>query len=865
MAGVNGTVSDTVSEKGSREKTITLRHSDHTKLTTKVEELKNLKRFMKKDSHRATPWSRALASAAITTAPAIPPETAATFGQLLISSFFAASPLQHDFIDIPGSAPGATFLRDSVIDGAVDDLIRLNLILEDVFHIHLACDKAPSGNFAKCISWFDKEQKKVVTYTLDIDPVEGNSQAAAEGIFNAMRKLPALNMYTNNRWLLTGLTTDSGGGGVLESLAEFLRKFGLTVEVGFLVANCTLHALNLAFQNPVQLSFGASETGVSNAMQLVFACWSIQDYLPTDVHKRFFEFIVEKEQLQPASSYKYQELSKPVFGRWWYVGKAVKMVRRFWKVYKKMTESLIKEYDDTKNKINKAASDLQSMMNEPVLEADLAFIEVYVDMVFNKHFDWCQEKDTYTGQAGFRSREILVRFFIIRRDIDRFKEAYNNDNSPEFREFRELNNQLSENDQAIMSKKASEFITEAIKMVEKHFARWARGYLLFIGTFSSQQTATVVARVLLGHEPLYSSSPSEVFLPEHKERVDLHEFERFVRRWSKGSFNDVKEWTPFNAHKEALQLVADGADIWAHNGTDAWAFTVPDDSNVGLLRGCFLERFSPLASATQHCERGVKLSNFVTSTGRGPELGGCYAMSRNKFESAHDESKERKRQKDEAKSKVSEGAEAIDDNIAGQQPKDAISGKEEKKKKRVRDPRGCEKAENIAKRARQEFYAQEQVSQKMGAEKYQKERDRLYELLKPKEGMQQLRNDEMVRRLTISYGTPAVKGPNKKQQHQGVKYTPAALGRTAFKDLRSKPHTSELQKELVKRGILTEAEAQALKFKKLKQKLQEAEDDSESFKQQCDEADFSKYEPPAKKQSKRKDKGVTREPILPSR
>lgn len=48
---------------------------------------------------------------------------------------------------------------------------------------------------------------------------------------------------------LSGQCTDSGGGGVLASLANALRKLDVTTPI-YLVANCTLHAIQLTLANP---------------------------------------------------------------------------------------------------------------------------------------------------------------------------------------------------------------------------------------------------------------------------------------------------------------------------------------------------------------------------------------------------------------------------------------------------------------------------------------------------------------------------------------------------------------------------------------------------------------------------------------
>jgi hypothetical protein len=71
--------------------------------------------------------------------------------------------------------------------------------------------------------------------------------------------------------LLKGQTTDSGGGGVLESLAKQLKKRGICTPI-YLVASCMLHAIRIALANPVKSSLGACTT----MMQMLHSACHLQ-------------------------------------------------------------------------------------------------------------------------------------------------------------------------------------------------------------------------------------------------------------------------------------------------------------------------------------------------------------------------------------------------------------------------------------------------------------------------------------------------------------------------------------------------------------------------------------------------------------
>jgi hypothetical protein len=91
----------------------------------------------------------------------------------------------------------------------------------------MACDKGNKkglSHFVKILSWWDKIEKEVQTFVLDVDAREGTSEGCAEAIEHSMKKL---NHTAIALLILTGQTTDSGGGGMSESLMSELNKRNL--------------------------------------------------------------------------------------------------------------------------------------------------------------------------------------------------------------------------------------------------------------------------------------------------------------------------------------------------------------------------------------------------------------------------------------------------------------------------------------------------------------------------------------------------------------------------------------------------------------------------------------------------------------
>jgi hypothetical protein len=93
-------------------------------------------------------------------------------------------------------------------------------------------------------------------FVLDVDASEGTLEGCAEAIKHLMKKLN----HTIALLILTGRTTDSGGGGVLESLMSELNKRNLCT-LTCLVASCTLHAIQITLANPVKKDIGRRQIG----------------------------------------------------------------------------------------------------------------------------------------------------------------------------------------------------------------------------------------------------------------------------------------------------------------------------------------------------------------------------------------------------------------------------------------------------------------------------------------------------------------------------------------------------------------------------------------------------------------------------
>ena len=148
---------------------------------------------------------------------------------------------------------------------------------------HLACDKGNKrgvGHFVKVLSKLS-DQGLVQTQLLDVDASGGTSKDCALAIQSSMNKLKIND--EDNAYQLHGQATDSGGGGVLESLFKEMKELGLTApENECHIANCCIHSLQVQLSNAVKATFGEGALDRVNVTQLLHSTWRLQESIDLD-------------------------------------------------------------------------------------------------------------------------------------------------------------------------------------------------------------------------------------------------------------------------------------------------------------------------------------------------------------------------------------------------------------------------------------------------------------------------------------------------------------------------------------------------------------------------------------------------------
>ena len=154
------------------------------------------------------------------------------------------------------------------------------------------------------------------TYLLDVDCTDENSKDIARAIYHSLKRIFADNLPV----VVFGQCTDSGGGGTGWSLFIELVALNLT-SPAYLITSCSLHNLQTALRNGIQLVLGEGGlledgTGKLNAMQLLHGSYNIHNWMEHDKLKDIYLYTQSQEGLD----LKFQKLEEPIVTRWWLVG-----------------------------------------------------------------------------------------------------------------------------------------------------------------------------------------------------------------------------------------------------------------------------------------------------------------------------------------------------------------------------------------------------------------------------------------------------------------------------------------------------------------------------------------------------------------
>ena len=153
------------------------------------------------------------------------------------------------------------------------------------------------GGCVKLAAAFDERRKsdeypdgEVIVATLDADKSGDTSKEVADYVLHSFKKLVL------DKSAVWEITTDSGGGGTVESVAKCLTESKLLV-LGALVGNCSLHNLNLELAVPMKKFLFApsqekkktsTKETARNVEQLLYSAFAWEKEVGFNVVKEFW-------------------------------------------------------------------------------------------------------------------------------------------------------------------------------------------------------------------------------------------------------------------------------------------------------------------------------------------------------------------------------------------------------------------------------------------------------------------------------------------------------------------------------------------------------------------------------------------------
>ena len=140
-------------------------------------------------------------------------------------------------------------------------------------------------HFVKYLSYVD-DDGQVQKYSLDLDGSLSDTKACALAVRASLEKLN----LNGRKIALDGQTTDSGGGGALDRLAEEPCTLELTVDLGECsVGACGIHCLQLQLSNGTRELIGEGGVSNRNGAQLLHTIYDLQGCMPPPQMKHLMD------------------------------------------------------------------------------------------------------------------------------------------------------------------------------------------------------------------------------------------------------------------------------------------------------------------------------------------------------------------------------------------------------------------------------------------------------------------------------------------------------------------------------------------------------------------------------------------------
>jgi hypothetical protein len=451
-------------------------------------------------------WQRALGAV-----PSVGREAIATVGALaaaaVLYSLGLGAALAGGCDNLLQHVPGTTTLATFMELGRLSSQEWLCEKLRSIEYVYVSTDKGHrkrTAHLAKVVSFWCVELRRVLSYTADIDAAGSTTVEGTIATLASMRGLgfgPGAPPGAAHGGKVAGLSSDSGGAGVLEDAARSYVDRGLAVD-GPLVANCGLHALNVLLSAVWPSHFGDGGIEKSNALQALHSVFDLQSLFVVGGKAEFDQLWLDAGCAMPPPP----RMSEPIVTRWWHATTGATQLLSTYDDWVKFTAYIADGHKDAGQNRFKQATKLHLDLRNASIKCDICFLAGLAHAFFNRSFKWHQGTDSYSKAYGYRSHRMAARSFVMARDFGHLGEKIAS--GEEFAAYRAALAALPVEravdaagaavpSQPLKKQLVESYLSEAGRLLAKHTARW-RGVNLWCGLGDEPPIARAVSLVLTG-------------------------------------------------------------------------------------------------------------------------------------------------------------------------------------------------------------------------------------------------------------------------------------------------------------------------------------------------------------------------------
>jgi hypothetical protein len=724
------------------------------------------------------------------------------------------------FEALANSMPSQATIKHIAFDGAAECLAIQRVRLSKALAVMLGCDKGQRhgvDHLPKYLSFFNLEDDCVEGFCLDNDPTAGTSKGTAEAVAHSLNTKVGKEVLVD----LRGQSTDSGGGGTLHSLKAELETLGWVSQYQYFVLPCTIHGWQRALQNAMEGVFGLGGLESRNLLQLVHSCYDLQQCFPGDELSAMWTIAVFREEPLGAEGDTEigdewatpNRMSAAVLTRWWYVNTAVVHLLTYWVEWKTLAQKCVNSHRSG-TKVNKIASSIRSLMEEPKLRADAEFVKAVSLSLFNPHLLWLQGYDEIVKDVGYRCRNMAERYYLMTEDLNRLRNGgWKKD--PAFGDFLAASKKLEVEEDPEISvsvpvatelghrqitfspddciSSADTFFRLFQETCTKHFDTWRNGENAVFMFAGDQDCASALAEwTLSGNLPAENkiSQTSRETHGDSSVAINLREYILFVTE------NQTKELLSatnlVREHGDAVKLLADGESLWNN-----------ENEGLRLLAVWCKVNLVPNMSSTHRVEAQVREASLVGISGRDPCMRSAIALLRSTVDKAANKAtvQEHKRHN------IRRGNQHMSGGVQGQRQ---VLSSLAKRKRRPNDagdecssadpnligqtPRGALRTKYLLETT-DDF--NKTLESRHDRAKYRKELAAVYKSATCR--YDQIRIEKKMELLADKMDTQ--RAPNVIQREVGVDLTPLMKGKIPFSKLNNKEHKAYFIEELRMRNV----------------------------------------------------------------